>query len=92
MKFYAVKADHPVLRRVDLVVEEFDIERFTNELNNLHYDNISVTECSTREEAVKILATVPSSRQVKKTLLGKILSEALVAFKTFFEPLTFKRK
>lgn len=39
---YFVKADHPVLRRIDEFVEAGDLGDFVAELSALGYENISI--------------------------------------------------
>ena len=42
MKYYFVKADHPVLRRIDEFVDAGDLGEFVAELSDAGYENISI--------------------------------------------------
>ena len=39
---YFVKADHPILRRIDEFVEAGDLEKFVADLTAAGYENISI--------------------------------------------------
>jgi hypothetical protein len=39
---YFVKADHPILKRIDKFVDGADLGEFLDELSSLGYENISV--------------------------------------------------
>jgi hypothetical protein len=57
-KVYAVKADHPILARVDRIVSALEIEQFKFELKEAGYENVEVTECNTMLEARKALGNL----------------------------------
>ena len=50
---YVVLADHPVLKRIDKIVQPEEINQFESELIEANYENIRITECFNGDEIRK---------------------------------------